>query len=71
MGNRGWDEQESGRTVSSNARTTMRTSGTGSAEPFIQGSKIAHPSGGDNDPMDERSDLYSVPQLTETHGCDN
>lgn len=72
MGNRGWDRQAGGRTVSSNARQSMRTSGTEGAEPFIEGSKIAHPSGGDNDTMESRSDLFEPPgQLGVSHGCDN
>lgn len=61
MANRGWSGQESGESWPSNARTTGRTSGTQGAEAFVQGSKIGHPSGGDNDPMDQRSDLQEAP----------
>jgi hypothetical protein len=72
MANRGWEQTAGGRTVSSNARTTMRTSGTEGAEPFIRGSTIAHPGGGDNDPLEDRSDLFEPPgQMDLTQGCSN
>jgi hypothetical protein len=60
MGNKGWDSQQSGGGVPSNARTTGRTSGVGDAEQFVQGSKLAAP-GNENDPMDKRSDLFERP----------
>lgn len=72
MANKGWNEQASGQTFSSNARTTGRTSGTEGAEGFIHGSDIAHPSGGDNDPLGEPGDRFGAPgQLHTSHGCDN
>jgi hypothetical protein len=72
MANKGWDNQAGGRTVSSNARTTMRTSGTEGAEAFIRGSTIAHPSGGDCDTLESRDDLFEPPgQLGVSQGCNN
>lgn len=72
MANKGWDGQAGGSTVSSNARTTMRTSGTNGAEGFIHGSTIAHPHGPDNDTLDSPDDRFEPPgQLGTSHGCDN
>jgi hypothetical protein len=70
MANKGWNTTESGTTVSSNARTTMRVSGRPDEE-FIRGSDIAHP-GPDNDTLETRADLFDPPgQLGESHGCSN
>lgn len=60
MGNKGWDSTQGGSSEPSNARQSGRTSGTGNAESFIQGSKIAAP-GAMDDPMDQRSDLFEPP----------
>lgn len=60
MANKGWDSTQGGEGMPSNARTTGRTSGTGGADAFVQGSKIADP-GNHNDPMDERGDLFAPP----------
>jgi hypothetical protein len=71
MANKGWSDQESGHSFSSNARTTGRLSGTQGAEGFIRGSQIAA-TGEDNDPLDEPGDLFGAPgQLSESHGCSN
>lgn len=71
MANKGWNETASGHSFSSNARTTGRLSGTEGADEFVRGSDIAHP-GEDNDPLDEREDLFESPgQLSESEGCDN
>jgi hypothetical protein len=72
MANKGWDGQAGGRTVSSNARTTMRTSGTEGAEGFIRGSDIAHPHGPDNDTLEDPGDRFEPPgQMDISHGCSN
>jgi len=60
MANRGWDQTAGGESVPSNARTTGRTSAGGDAKQWC-GSSIAHPSGGDNDPLDKPSDMYEAP----------
>jgi hypothetical protein len=59
MGNKAWDDTSSGSPEYSNARTTGRVSGDNGAEAMARGvqSKIAHPGGGDNDPMDGPGDV--------------
>lgn len=71
MANKGWNTTEGGGSVASNARTTGRLSGAGNAMSFVQGSKIGHPSGGDSDPLDERSDLFEAPGQLSTTSCEH
>lgn len=54
MANQGWPNAAGGGTQTS---STARTSGRGTVtSPAWSGSKIAHPSGGDNDPLASESD---------------
>lgn len=59
MANQGWPNAGgNGEQTSSTARQSGR--GT-SCEPAWPGSKIAHPSGGDNDPLGAQDDRLDVP----------
>lgn len=59
MANQGWPNGGGGgEQTSSTARSSGR--GTDPGTPF-PGSKIAHPSGGDSDPLGDVDDLFEVP----------
>lgn len=62
MSNQGWVETSGGGSgVASNARTTGKLSGTDDAMSYVKGSRLAHPSGGDNDELAARSDYFEPP----------
>lgn len=59
MANQGWPNGGGGGEQTS---STARQSGRGSdAGEYWQGSKIAHPSGGDSDPLGAPGDVFEVP----------
>ena len=59
MANQGWTNSGGG---GEQVSSTARTSGRGTTTvPAFPGSKIAHPGGGDNDPMGDVDDLFDVP----------
>jgi hypothetical protein len=72
MANKGWDQQQGGGSSwVSNERTTGRVTSTDGGEGFIKGSRIAHPSGGDNDPLDSPSDRFEAPGQMHTTSCEH
>lgn len=66
MANQGWTNGAGDGTHTS---STDRQSGRGTTvSPAVPGSKVAHPSGGDNDPMGDVDDLFEVPGNLSTSG---
>lgn len=59
MANRGWSNG-GGEQTSSTARQSGIGTNCSAADGFIQGSKIAHPSGGDDDALDKTGDLFEA-----------
>lgn len=60
MANRGWSSS-GGESVDSTTRQSGVKTNTSAADGFVQGSKIAHPSGGDSDPLGSPADRFEAP----------
>ena len=69
MGNQGWtNDGGSGSHTPSTARQSGRGTQVGDFDGFAHGSTIAHPSGGDNDPLASASDrMEPTGQLSTSH----
>lgn len=70
MANQGWPNYTGdGDHTPSTARQSGRGSEVGAFDDFAHGSTVAHPTGGDCDPLSKRSDLFEpTGQLSTSDG---